>query len=104
MKAITILVLREGTAMVARCLEYDIAAQGDTIEDALEAWEDVFIGRILLDMRAGRELFHGIGRAPERYFELFRRARPMAANPIPLPNDVPQPWMRAAMHPELRAL
>ncbi len=102
--SLTILVFREGTAMVAQCLEYDIVAQGPTAREAMQAWADVFAGQIVLDLRAGREPLADVGPAPERYFELFKEAYRLEAEPIRLPDEVPHAWMIAAMHPELRAL
>jgi hypothetical protein len=43
---LTILILREGSLTVARCLEHDVAAQGESIEEALRAWVDVFAAQI----------------------------------------------------------
>lgn len=100
---LTILILREGPLTVARSLEYDIVAQGDSIDEALAAWADVFAAQIILDVRAGREPLADVGPAPERYFELFKRAKRLETEPIRLPDEVPHPWMIAAMHPELRA-
>jgi len=103
-KALTILVLREGALTVARCLEYDIVAQGQSVDEALRAWAEVFAGQIIIDARAGREPLAQVGPAPERFFELYQRARKLEGTPMRLPDEVPQPWMIAAMHPELRAL
>ena len=99
---LNIVLFREGALMVARCLEYDIAAQGETVEAAMAAWVDVFAAQIIIDVRAGREPLAQIGPAPERIFEVFRRAKRLAPEPLRLPDEVPPPWMLAAMHPELR--
>ncbi len=100
-----VLVFKEGRLMVARCLQYDIAAQGETIDEALAAWEDVFTAQILVDKKAGREPLAGIGPAPQRYFDLFKKAvHRLEGAPMRLPDEVPESWMIAAMRSEIRAL
>ncbi len=92
----------EGTAWVAQCLEHDIAAQGDTIDEALDAFEAVLTGQIIADHEAGREPLSGIAPAPDYYFEHFRRAHPLAeATPFRISDGVPPSW-RGAVHPQLR--
>jgi hypothetical protein len=100
---LTILLLHEGLLTVARCLEYDIAAQGNSIEEAIDAFADVLAAQIMLDVRAGREPLSQIGPAPEEYFEKYRRAKRLESEPLRLPDGVPQAWVIGAMHPELRA-
>lgn len=39
---------------VAQCLEYDIAAQGHSIDEARESFERIFFGQIKLDLARGR--------------------------------------------------
>ena len=70
---LTILITREGTLMVARCLEYDIVAQGKSNTNALVAWLDVYNGQMIVDERAGREPLEGIKPSPQRYFDLVNQ-------------------------------
>jgi hypothetical protein len=102
---LTILFLREGPLTVAQCLEYDIAAQGDGIDEALRAWGDVLAGQIIVDIRAGREPLSDVRPAPDYYFDMVPRSKRLAdPTPVRLPDDVPPAWMLHAMHPELRVL
>ena len=102
MDKVSSLLIREGQLAVARSLEVDIAAQGATIAEALRAWAETFAAQILVDIRAGREPLSGIGPAPERCFEQFRRATRLAPEPLRLPDEVPESWMFAAMRSESR--
>lgn len=98
-----VLIFREGPLMVARCLEHDIAAEGENIGEAWEVWKIVFKAQILVDIRAGKEPLADIGPAPDLYFDMFRHAMLLESTPIRLPDTVPMGLMKAAMHPELRA-
>lgn len=57
---LTLRIITEGSAIVVRSLEYDIAAHSDSLEDAVLAWAQVFAGQIQLDRKAGREPLEGI--------------------------------------------
>lgn len=68
---LSVLFIRDGDCWVAQCLEYDIAAQGKTLEEVNEALERTFVGQILLDVRRGKEPLQGIPKAPKLYWERF---------------------------------
>lgn len=86
--------------MVAHGLEHDIAAQGDTVEEAIDAWQDVLVAQVLVDLQANREPLSGVGPADERYFAAFKRAKRLEHEVFRFPDDVPAPWQFAS--PELR--
>ena len=50
-----IVLFQENNKWVVQCINYDIAAQGDTIEKAVNAFEKTFIGQIILDIENGKE-------------------------------------------------
>jgi len=56
---------------VLQCLEYDIAAYGKRISDAIESFKNTFTGQVILDVKNGKEPLSGIGRAPEKYWDKF---------------------------------
>lgn len=56
---------------VLQCLEYDIAAYGKRISEAIESFKNTFTGQVILDVKNGKEPLSGIGRAPEKYWDEF---------------------------------
>lgn len=108
---VTILFVREGSAIVAQCLEYDVAAEGDSAAEALRTFFAVLTAQINADIERGVEPLSETSRAPERYWELAETAMPIAhpapvSLPMPTPNQsaapVPPAWTIRALHPELR--
>lgn len=91
---LTVLFIRQGRFYIAQALEHDISAQGSTIRRAKHAFEQAFIGRVLLDRRMKREPLSNTPRAPERFWELFRRivARhgALTTEPVETFDDVPE--------------
>lgn len=57
-----------------QCLEYDIAAQGKSIQEALKRLEQAMVGQIILDVREGLIPFQDIEMAPGHYFDMFNEA------------------------------
>ncbi len=96
-----LLCVEEGT-YVAQCLEYDIAAQGRSLHEAMQRFQATFVAHITLDLQEGRSPLCDVQRAPDRYWEQFEKAEPLARPmplrmPMDLPADVaasvPKPWM-----------
>lgn len=59
---------------VAQCLEYDIAAQGRTINDALYEFQRLVVGRVSMAAKRGvDDPFQGLKRAPEAYWQRFEK-------------------------------
>ena len=63
---------REGF-WVAQSLEYDLAAQGRTVDEAKHAFEQTLIGQIMLDKQQGRPPLDHLPPAPDRYWDAFRQ-------------------------------
>src|SRR5436189_4902715 len=59
---------------VAQGLEYDIVAQGKTIEAARTAFERTFMTQVCIDIEHERKPFQSVGRAPQPYFAKFKAA------------------------------
>ncbi len=64
------LLIQEGDLWSIQCLEYDIAAQGRTIDEAKNAFEKTFLGQIALDIKEDREPFEGIEKAPQEFWNM----------------------------------
>jgi hypothetical protein len=67
----TVVFVREGEYWIAQALEYDIAAQGSTQENAKRAFEYAFMGQLQLDHKLKREPFSTLAQAPQRYWDIF---------------------------------
>ena len=88
---VNILLCHEGESWAAQCMEYDIAAQGTSIDEALERWETVFFAYVAEDLAAGREALRDMPQAPKEYFERMRDAKPLSGSrPIHTPENLSQ--------------
>ena len=98
---ITGVLLKEASAWVAQGLEYDIAAQGKTIRDAMLAFERTVVGHIVLDLQNNRQPLSALPKAPRFYWNQYEQGEPLMENrkPFRLPDNVP---FRAAEAVELR--
>ena len=87
---VTILIQHEGCGWAAQCLEYDIAAQGDSIRQATENFEHTFVGQVILDLRQGKQPLEGFGIAPKDYWERYRTADRLAGDyePFYIPEEL----------------
>ena len=96
--------LIEGAAWTAQCLEHDIAAQGDTQEDAMLELHCVISAQKAIEETAGRVGLERIPRAPDFYWQKFREAgQPRLASPLPGVPSVelePASFSFAALHHE----
>jgi hypothetical protein len=68
-----VLFIKDGTAWTAQCLQYDVAAQGDTLKDAQKAFEDVLAVEVAYLAKRGDSL-DCLPAAPQCYWKLFREA------------------------------
>jgi hypothetical protein len=84
-RIIRVLLLKEGTdsSWVAQGLDYDMAAQGESIGEALENFQAVFQGQVALDLQKGREPLTGKKQAPSWYWRALEEAKPLK-DPITL--------------------
>lgn len=101
-RQISLLIRYEGSNAVVQCLEYDIAAQGNSIREALESWAVVFSARILIDCEATNVPLSNIPPAPSFYFEEFRSAFRLVGPPLRLSDNVPSSWMATVFGAEIR--
>jgi len=95
---VTLLFMREGSLMVAQCLEYDVVAQGEDFDDALCNWGEVFSAHILSDLKKGREPLSEVKPAPQFYFDLVPYSKRVIGRDVaPLPGGVPMKWRIVAV-------
>lgn len=97
-----VLLLKEDGLWVAQCLEYDIAAQGPTVEAAKEAFVVAFAAQIVVALHHGEEPLATFGRAPQHYWDRFSKAQRLA-EPIRIPDpiSIPPAFMINAMQKTL---
>ena len=71
---LSILIIRDDLSYSIQCLEYDIAAQGETQKEAEDAFEKTFLGQIILDIHENKEPLEEIEKAPQLFWDMFRKA------------------------------
>jgi len=88
----------------AQCLEYDFATQAETLSDLYYEIERALAAHITVSVKLGSRPFEGLGRAPQKYWDLFDRA-PLKLEPPreirvkalgKLPEEVPTTELRIA--------
>lgn len=67
----TLLIEHEGGVWSAHCLEYDIAAQANSLSDVQHEIYRVLVAHIVVAKENNQEPFTGLGRAPAEYWEMF---------------------------------
>ncbi len=91
----TVLMLREEALWCAQCLEHDIAAQGETIDKAVEELFVSLVAQAIAQDQAGQTL-HDLPKAPDRYWREFRKANTTVTTnipPIKTIEDMPSAFM-----------
>ena len=61
---LSVLLFREGEGWIAQGLDYDIAAQGETIGAVKDAFARTFAGQVCVDLHHNIEPLSGFGPAP----------------------------------------
>ena len=75
---LSVLLLKGATHWVAQCLEYDLAAQGKEIDDALRSFTRTLNGQILLDIQEKVAPLSRVLQAPKEYWSIFEHAKRLA--------------------------
>lgn len=71
----TIVMFKEDDWWIAQCIEYDLAAQGKTIDDAQYEFQRIFCGRMLVARELGIEdPLADIPRAPAMFQKILSNA------------------------------
>jgi len=97
--AISILLRPEGNGWAAQCLEYDIAAQGQTIPEAKYAIEKAFVGQVVVDLSTGNAPLADVPQAPAEYWKAFEQGERLADRKSFF---IPQPFKFRAFVEEMR--
>ena len=93
-----VLFRREGEGWVAQCLEYDIVAQGSTLDKAKHRMQRTLIGQIIVDVKHGREPYEGIKQAPILYWREFDKGQRFERQPqFYLPEEINRMPFRAVV-------
>ena len=89
---ISVVLFQEGEWWTAQCLEYDIAAQAETVPALCYEFVRVLFGHMIANTELGREPFEGIEAAPEEYWHMFTDAKVHLQGdrlPFRMPSTVP---------------
>jgi hypothetical protein len=78
---VSVLLVREDNRWVAQCLEYDVAAQADTIPEVKNAFERAFACQVAVDVCHGHEPMQNVPKAPKFYHEWFEKAEVLSDRP-----------------------
>src|SRR5689334_6392027 len=100
MNPIHVVLLREGDLYVAQCLEYDIAAQGETLDQVRLNFERALVGQICVDVHHDIKPLSKTPKAPAKYWKLWENAERLGdERPIYVPPpsadeaDIPPAYM-----------
>ena len=86
--SVRVIVFQEGDWVCAQCLEYDIAAQGKTLDDCLYELDRLIAGHIAISIEHGVEPLRGLKPTPRRFWEWFERSKILLpATPFPFTAD-----------------
>jgi len=58
----------------AQCLEYDFATQAETLSDLYYEIESAIAGHMTVSVKLGSRPFEALGRAPQKYWDMFDQA------------------------------
>lgn len=71
---VTFLFFKEGNTWVGQCLEYDIAAQAESLSEARRELETSFVARLVYAVEHSiNKPFKGLPRAPGKYWNMYKQ-------------------------------
>ncbi|MBW8878142.1 MAG: hypothetical protein JF614_24535 [Acidobacteria bacterium] len=76
-------VFKEEGWFVAQFLEYDIATQAKSVTALLDEAEQIIAAYILVAEQKGLEPFTNMPRAPRRFWQMYKDAKPVRHNEPP---------------------
>ena len=82
-KQLSILVTQQGDKWAAQCLQYNIAAQGDSIDHALVRLQRTLVSEIAVCNVLGKDCFKDIPAAPDIYWKLYNESRTIEQRGLP---------------------
>lgn len=98
---LNVLLMKDGGMWSAQCLEHNIAAQGDTTNDAIMELARTITGELALRADKGQEGLKDIPRAPDFYWQLFGKSNSLNIPQRPLfrpDRTVPPAFMIPEFH------
>jgi predicted RNase H-like HicB family nuclease len=75
---------------VVQCLEFDVAAQGDTIREALNDWRRAYTGQLMAYLDIEENPYERIAPAPKFYWNTWGRAEDLTPSNCDSPGGVGQ--------------
>lgn len=61
---------------VAQCLEYDLCTSSKNLKDLPRKIASQLRNQVAMDRRNGRQLFGGLPRSPQKFWNLYQQATP----------------------------
>jgi len=95
--SLRVVVVREGDWWVAQGLEWDLAAQGHTVGEALESLKAVVMTQFCLCLEHGLDPRKEAIPAPEQYRIAFDIGIPLKPKPSEHHEQLPEAWMIDAL-------
>lgn len=84
--ASSLVLFQEDELWIAHCLEFDIAAQGKTEEEATRSFERIFVGQICLDLVNNKKPFEDFQKAPKAVWDKRPNVSPKR-RPLYIPRE-----------------
>ncbi len=100
-----ILFFKEQGVWVGQCLQHNIAVQGETLRECIEALFCVLVGRIVIAAKLGMDHpFKGVPPAPAKYWKRYPGALKLSPeeSTFKLPKGIPPAFMIQPSNLELR--
>jgi len=96
----------EGGAWSAQCLDYDIAAQAETLLDLHDELTRVLVSHVAASIQLGQEPFSAFKPAPQKFWDLYESGLRLESKPVPFTLAKAQlppikPEMRVARSPAM---
>ena len=98
---VSAVLFQDGQWWSAQCLEYDVAAQAQTLSDLQTEFQRVLISHLAIARELGRKPFEGIPPAPRKFWDLFKQSR-LRVESDELPFRNPEPLGFPAVLPRLK--
>ncbi len=91
---LSVVLVMDGGAWYAQCLEYDIAAQGPTVADTLDRFSRCVVEQAAWDARDKLVPFSALKPAPEKFWKLFAEAHACTRPSFPINTGAVVPELR----------
>ena len=72
---VSAVLFQEEGKWIIQGLQYDICAQGESVEEATNAFDLAFVANVCASIHVNGEPLKGIDAAPAKYWDMFRESR-----------------------------